>query len=86
MPAKSIPRCIKGGHHVEWIEACKAGNPEAAHSGFHYSAPFTGSLLVGLLPIRFGKRIEWDGANLKATNCPEADSFIHKVYRSGYGI
>lgn len=86
MPAKTIPRCIKGGHRVEWIEACRANKPEDAHSGFHYSAPFTESLLVGLLAVRFGKRIEWDSASLKATNCPEAAPLIHKSYRAGYGI
>ena len=86
MPAKTIERCVKGGHRVEWIQACKANKPEAAHSGFHYSAPFTESLLVGLLAVRFGKRIEWDSANLKAKNCPEADAIIRKTYRAGYGI
>lgn len=85
MPAKTIPRCADG-HRVEWLKACKAGKPADAHSGFHYSAPFTESLLVGLLAIRFGKRIEWDAANLKATNCPEAEAVIHKQYRAGYGI
>jgi hypothetical protein len=85
MPAKTIARCT-AGHRREWIEACKAGKPENAHSGFHYSAPFTEALLVGLLAVRFGKRIEWDAANLKATNCPEAEAVVHKVYRQGYGI
>ena len=85
MPAKTIPRCPEG-HRKEWIEACLAGKPENAKSGFHYSAPFTESLLTGLLAVRFGKRIEWDSANLKATNAPEADAFIHKTYRQGYGI
>ncbi len=85
MPAKTIPRCADG-HRVEWIKACKAGKPEDARSGFHYSAPFTESLLVGLLAVRFGKRIEWDAANLKASNCPEAEAIIHKTYRAGYGI
>lgn len=42
--------------------------------------------MSGLLAIRFGKRIEWDSANLKATNCPEADAVIHKAYRAGHGI
>jgi predicted dehydrogenase len=86
LPPKTIERCIKGGHRVEWIQACKANKPEAAHSGFHYSAPFTESLLVGLLAVRFGKRIEWDSANLKAKNCPEAEPVIRKAYRAGYGI
>lgn len=86
MPAKTIPRCIKGGHRVEWIEACKTNKPEDAHSGFWYSAPFTETLLIGLLAVRFGKRIEWDAANAKATNCPESEPLIHKKYREGYGI
>ncbi len=85
MPAKTIARCT-AGHRREWLEACKTGKPEDAHSGFHYSAPFTEALLVGLLPVRFGKRIEWDAANLKATNCPEAEAIVHKIYRQGYGI
>lgn len=85
MPAKTIARCTVG-HRREWIEACKAGKPEDAHSGFHYSAPFTEALLVGLLAVRFGKRIEWDATNLKATNCPDAETIVHKVYRQGYGI
>ena len=85
IPARVIPRCTVG-HRREWIEACKAGKPEDAKSGFHYSAPFTETLLIGLLAVRFGKRIEWDSANLKAKNVPEADAVIHKVYRQGYGI
>lgn len=85
IPARVIPRCTVG-HRREWIEACKAGKPEDAKSGFHYSAPFTEALLVGLLAVRFGKKVEWDSVNLKATNVPEADAIIHKVYRQGYGI
>lgn len=85
MPARTIPRCAVG-HRREWIDACKAGKPEDAKSGFRYSAPFTESLLVGVLAVRLGKRIEWDSARLKATNCPEADALIHKTYRQGFGI
>lgn len=85
IPERTIPRCTVG-HRREWIEACKAGKPEDAKSGFYYSAPFTESLLVGVLAIRLGKRIEWDSAKLKATNCPEADALIHKTYRQGFGI
>lgn len=85
MPAKTIPRCTVG-HRKEWILACKSGRPEDAKSGFWYSAPFTESLLIGLLAVRFGRRIEWDAANPTAKNCPEADGFIRKQYRAGYGI
>lgn len=85
MPAKTIPRNA-GGHRKEFLEACKTGNPQDAKSGFWYSAPFTESLLVGLLAVRFGKRVEWDSKVLKSPNTPEADAIIHKEYRKGFGI
>ena len=85
MPAKVIPRNV-GGHRKEFLEACKTGKPEDAKSGFWYSAPFTESLLVGLLAVRFGKKVEWDSAALKSPNTPEAEAMIHKVYREGFGI
>ncbi|MEZ5303323.1 MAG: Gfo/Idh/MocA family oxidoreductase [Verrucomicrobiales bacterium] len=83
-PEKSIPR--SPGHHEEWIAACKANKPEDAKAGFDYSAPFTESLFVGNLAARLGKRIEWDSANMKATNAPEADPLINKAYRDGFAV
>jgi predicted dehydrogenase len=85
MPAKTIPRNV-GGHRKEFLEACKTGKPEDAKSGFWYSAPFTESLLVGLLAVKFGKRVEWDTEALKSPNTPEADAVIRKEYRAGFGI
>jgi len=85
MPEKVIARCTSG-HRKEFLEACKSGDPKDAKSGFWYSAPFTEALLVGLLAVRFGKRVEWDAKAMKSPNTPEADAFIHKVYRAGYGI
>ena len=83
-PAASIPR--SPGHRIEWVRAARAGKPEDSKSGFWYSAPFTEALLVGLLAVRFGKRIEWDTAAMKAKNCPEADAIIRKTYREGWKL
>lgn len=83
-PAKSIPR--SPGHHAEWLQACKAGDPSGALAGFEYSAPFNESLLVGNLAMRLQTRIEWDAASMKAPNVPEAETLIRKVYRPGFGI
>ena len=68
------------------VDACIAGRPEDAKAGFWYSAPFTEALLVGVLPIRLGKRIEWDAAAMKATNAPEAEPLIRKPYRKGFEL
>ena len=83
-PKPTIPRSL--GHRVEWVNACIDGRPEDAKAGFWYSAPFTESLLVGVLPIRLGKKIEWDASAMKATNAPEADAIIRKAYRTGFGL
>jgi predicted dehydrogenase len=84
LPKPSIPRSI--GHRQEWMAACKAGRPEDSKAGFTYSGPYTEALLVGNLAVRLQKRIEWDAANMKATNAPEADRLIRKTYRAGFGI
>ena len=83
-PPKTIAR--SKGHRIEWAEACKAGKPGDAKSGFAYSGPFTEALLVGVLAARLQKRIEWDAVAMKATNAPEADPLIRKAYRRGFGI
>jgi predicted dehydrogenase len=83
-PPATIPRSI--GHRPEWIQACKDHKPEDAKAGFAYSGPFTEALLVGNLALRLQKRIEWDAANMKASNAAEADELIHKRYRHGFDI
>jgi hypothetical protein len=69
---------------VEWIEACKGG--PAALSNFANAGPFTETVLLGNLAIRLGKKIQWDGPNMKATNAPEADPLIHREYRKGWEL
>ncbi len=83
-PPKSLPR--SPGHYKEWIDACKAGKPEDAKSGFWYAGPFTEALLVGNLAVRLKKRVEWDSKALRSPNCPEADNLIASFYRVGYSI
>jgi hypothetical protein len=41
---------------------------------------------LGLVAYRVGQRIEWDAANLKAKNCPEADRFIRPERRKGWEL
>jgi predicted dehydrogenase len=83
-PAPTIAR--SPGHRIEWVRAALAGKPEDAKSGFWYSAPFTESLLVGLLAVRFQKRVEWNAAAMTSPNTPEADPVIRKAYRDGWKL
>ena len=85
-PPATIPRVAGGmaGHHRNFIEACKGGAP--ACSNFDVSGPFTEMALLGNLALRLGKSIEWDSANLKCPNAPEADAFIKPTYRDGWKV
>ncbi len=83
-PPRTLPR--SPGHYKEWIDACKAGKPEDAKSGFWYAGPFTEALLVGNLAVRLQKRVEWDAKTMRSPNCPESDNYITKFYRAGYSI
>jgi predicted dehydrogenase len=81
-PAPTIPRSI--GHHAEWILACKTGTPTTCNFG--YAGPLTEAVLLGNVSYRTGKRIEWDRDKLQATNCPEAERFLHSEYRKGWTL
>ena len=81
-PAPFIQNSI--GHHREWIEAIKTGGTTTCR--FDYSGPLTETALLGNVAYRVGKKLEWDFASLKATNCPEADEFIQHQYRRGWKI
>ena len=81
-PEPTIPNSI--GHHQEWIEACKTGGPTTCN--FDYSGALTEAALLGSVSYRIGRRLEWDAANLKAVNCPEADPLIRRPYRDGWKL
>ncbi len=81
-PEPTIPDSI--GHHKEWIEACKTGGPTTCN--FDYSGALTEAVLLGAVAYRVGKRIEWDGENLKARGCAEADQYLRRAYRQGWTL
>ncbi|MEW6234454.1 MAG: Gfo/Idh/MocA family oxidoreductase [Candidatus Omnitrophota bacterium] len=81
-PPKTLPR--SKGHHRDWLDACKGGAPASAN--FDYSGLLAEVVLLGNVAIATGKKLRWDGQNLKAANCPEADPFIRPEYQNGWKI
>jgi predicted dehydrogenase len=72
------------GHHREWVLACLKNDPSATTCRFGYSGPLAETVLLGTVAYRLGKPLDWDAANLKATNAPEAEALIHQPYREGW--
>lgn len=71
-------------HYHEWTQACRTGGPTG--SNFDYAAPMTEAILLGNVAFRVGKKLEWDAANLRATNCPEAEPLIWEPHRRGWTL
>jgi predicted dehydrogenase len=81
-PKPTLPR--SNGHHRDWLDACKGSPPAGSH--FEYGARLTEIVLLGVLALRTGRRIEWDAANLKAQGVPRADEVIKESYRTGWEV
>ena len=81
-PAPFIPKSL--GHHLEWINACKTGEPTTCN--FQYSGPLTIANHLGNIAYRAGMKLEWDPVKLKTKNCPEADVLLHREYRRGWRL
>jgi predicted dehydrogenase len=82
-PPPTLPRSI--GHHKEWLEACKGG--PAPRSNFGFAGPLTEAVLLGSVCVRNGgDLLHWDSENLKITNDPDANQFLHYEYRKGWSL
>ncbi len=85
-PPQTLPR-IKTSHEGNWIEACKTGGQATSH--FDYSGPFTETVVMGNLAIRpenVGKKLLWDGDNMKVTNDEKANEYVQMHYREGWSL
>ncbi len=81
-PPPRLPR--SPGHHLEWLRACKSGEPTSAN--FEYAGWLTEANHLGNVAYRAGKKLSWDARNLKAINAPEADRYIKREYRPGWTL
>ncbi len=86
---QTIPRNAFQGdadkrQHLEWIAGCKGG--PMPYSNFDIAAYLTEIILLGCVAMQVGKKIEWDGPNMRATNAPEAAQYITRGNRKGWSI
>jgi predicted dehydrogenase len=86
-------------HWHDWVDACLEGKKTS--DGFHYAGPLSETVQLGNVATRFCTRgpidsrtgdplnpviLEWDAANLRFPNAPEADALLTKTYRQGWAI
>lgn len=69
---------------AEWIAACRGGEP--ASCNFDVADLLTEVVLLGNIAICSGKKLYWDGDNMKITNDEGANEYIKQPYRSGWSL
>lgn len=88
---ESIPRNRFEGsadlrQKLEWLAAIKENKPALCYSNFDVSSKLTEIILLGCVALRVGQPIQWDGAKMKARNCPQAAQFIRRTNRKGFKL
>jgi predicted dehydrogenase len=73
------------GHWKEWLDACRGGKPAGSNLADH-AAHLAEVVLLGNVSIRMNQKLEWDAANMKFPNWPEADKFVNPPYRDGFAL
>ena len=71
---------------VDFANAIKENKPELAMSNFDYAGRLTETVLLGNIALRAGKKVEWDGVNMKVTNDSAANQFVTREYRHGWDL
>lgn len=76
--AESIPR--SKGHSEEWLDAIRGEG--STFSPFEVGGKLTEIGLAGVVAVRAGRTIQWDGEKMEAKNAPETVRFVHPEYRT----
>ena len=87
-PQPTLPRNGRGdlGMKEEWVRAIMENKPEIAYSNFDFAGLLTETILLGNVAMRAGKKLEWDGENMKFPNASDTEKFLHFEYRKGWTL
>jgi len=82
-----VPYGMTGGHEMNWIEAIQG--KQKISSPIEYAARLTEVMLLGIVSLRAGTKIHYDGANMRITNTPKANGpnyndLLTREYRTGW--
>ncbi len=67
---------------MNWIDAIRG--TQKATSPFEYSAKLTEIMLLGVVALNAGKKIQYDGAGMRVTNVADSDALLKRTYRDGW--
>jgi predicted dehydrogenase len=83
MPQQKLPR-ITTSHEQNWADAAKGKT--TASSPFEYAAKLTEVMLLGIVALRAGGKIQYDSAKMRVTNLQAANEYLTREYRNGWAL
>jgi len=83
-PPQKLARIPNENHEMNWAEAAK-GKTETS-CPFEYAARLTEVMLLGVVSLRAGSKLEYDGANMRVTNVPDANEYLRRAPRQGWSF
>jgi predicted dehydrogenase len=83
---RSLPRIKDGmaGHEMNWIRAIRG--EEKISSPFEDAVPLNETMILGVVALRAGQPIHYDGARGRITNAEDANRFLDREYRKGWEL
>ena len=81
---KSLPRAPQDRHMLEWIEACRGKGK--TFSPFEIGGHVTEIGAAGLIALRLGRDIEWDGQAMVAKGLPGTAAWVKPQHRGEWGL
>ena len=81
-PKPLLPRIKDEAHEMNWVDAAKGTT--TASCPFEYAAHLTEVMLLGIVALRAGKKIEYDAANMRVVNVPDANQYLTREPRAGW--
>jgi len=81
-PAKKLPRIPNQQHELNWVNAAK--KQAEASCPFEYAARLTEVMLLGVVALRAGEKIQYDGETMNIRNVAAANDYLRREYRTGW--
>jgi predicted dehydrogenase len=81
-PPEKLARIPDESHEMNWVDAAKGKTQ--TDSPFEYAAKLTEVMLLGVVALKAGQKIAYDGANMQVTNVPAANQYLSRQYRQGW--
>src|SRR5262245_53824047 len=79
-PPQKLARVPDENHEMNWVDAAKGKT--AVSCPFEYAAQLTEVMLLGIVALRAGKKIEYDGAAMRVTNDDKANDYLARMEAS----